>query len=190
NSGSELTFPDNFHGERRVVSLKGEAFFEVSHNPNKPFFVNTNGDQVRVLGTSFNIRSYPEDEAVSVSVATGRVAYSISSGDQVILVPNQMATHHLSKNDLKVGEVDHMQSFGWKDKIIYFKSASLDDIIIELERWYGVEIELHGDFKTSGKFTGRFENLPLEEVLIGLSYEFVFSYQIDKSIVRLDKVTS
>ncbi|MEP4134946.1 MAG: FecR domain-containing protein, partial [Cyclobacteriaceae bacterium] len=175
NAGSELQFPDQFQGDSRNVSLKGEAFFDVKHNPEKPFLVHTSDDQVRVLGTSFNIRSYSEDSAVFVSVATGRVAYSIPSGDQVILSPNQMATHNLSKNNLHVGEVDYLQSFGWKDKIIYFKSASLDDIIVELERWYGVKIALNGEFGSAGRFTGRFENLPLEEVLIGLSYEFEFN---------------
>ena len=190
NSGSTITFPANFSGNIREVKLAGEAFFDIEHNPDKPFFVNMNGDQVRVLGTSFNIRSYPDDSTVYVSVASGRVAYSIPSGKEVVLVPNQMATHHLNDGSLTTGDVDRLQSFGWKDRIIYFKSTKLDNIITELERWYGVEINVHGDFENAGSFTGQFQDLSLEEVLTGLSYEFKFNFKISNKVITINKNTT
>lgn len=187
NSGSRITFPDQFNGNSRDVVLNGEAFFEVVHNLDKPFFVRMNGDQVRVLGTSFNIRSYPDDNAVYVSVATGRVSYSIPSGEEVVLTPNQMVTYHPSTGSLITGKVDRMQSFGWKDQIIYFKSITFDNMIIELERWYGVKIDVQGDFKPLGPFTGEFRNESLYQVLLGLSKIYHFKFKIDNKEVTLIK---
>ena len=102
NSGSQISFPEQFKGDSREISLTGEAFFEVEHNPEIPFIVSMNGDKVRVLGTSFNIRSYPEDSVVQVSVATGRVSYSIPSGESVMLLPDQLATYDLTKGAKRI----------------------------------------------------------------------------------------
>ncbi|MEO9474402.1 MAG: FecR domain-containing protein [Cyclobacteriaceae bacterium] len=190
NSGSQISFPEQFVGNSREVSLKGEAFFEVEHNPEKPFFVKMSGDQVRVLGTTFNIRSYPEDSIVLVSVATGRVSYSIPSGEEVVLEPDQMAIYLPSENSLTTTRVDRLQSFGWKDRIIYFKSITFDNMVVELERWYGVDIEAAGDFKPMGPFTGEFRNEPLNQVLQGLSYIYHFEFKIEGKKVTLNKIAT
>ncbi len=190
NAGSQISFPENFTGETREVNLSGEAFFEVEHNPAKPFYVRMNGDRVRVLGTSFNIRSYPEDNAVYVSVATGRVSYSIPSGEEVILEPDQMAVYFPAAGSLSTRQVDPLQSFGWKDKIIYFKSTRFEHVITELERWYGVKITVQGNFKGLGPFTGDFRNESLEYVLKGLSYVYPFDFQIDGDNVTLNKIAN
>ena len=124
NSGSKISFSEEFDENKREVHLTGEAFFEVVHNLNKPFLVRMDGDVVRVLGTSFNIRSYPEDSAVYVSVATGRVSYSIPSGDEVILEPNRMATYLPHRRSLTTGEVNDLQAFGWKDKVLARRLAT------------------------------------------------------------------
>ncbi|MEQ9221746.1 MAG: DUF4974 domain-containing protein [Cyclobacteriaceae bacterium] len=187
NAGSQITFPDQFHGDLREISLIGEAFFEVEHNPEKPFIVTMNGDIVRVLGTSFNIRSYPEDSLVQVSVATGSVSYSIPSGASVILKPDQLATYDLTQGSLVTGSVDKLQAYGWKDQIIYFESTSFDKVITELKRWYGVEFEVHGRYQHIGKFSGEFRNETLSQVLNGLSFIYKFDYRIEGTKVTLTK---
>ncbi len=188
NSGTKITFPDQFGERVREVTLTGEAFFEVEHNPDKPFIVNMNGDKVRVLGTSFNIRSYPEDSLVCISVATGRVSYTIPSGEEVILLPNQMATYLPSEGRLTTGEVDSLQAFGWKDRIIYFKSATFDEITKELNRWYGIKIESKGDFNRVGTFTGEFRNETLFQVLKGLSFVYQFEFELDEDKATIRKI--
>ena len=189
NSGSQISFPEQFKGDSREISLTGEAFFEVEHNPEIPFIVSMNGDKVRVLGTSFNIRSYPEDSVVQVSVATGRVSYSIPSGESVMLLPDQLATYDLTKGSLVTGKVDPLQAYGWKDQIIYFESTSFDKVIAELKRWYGVEFEVHGHYQHIGKFSGEFRNETLSQVLKGLSFIYKFDYRIDGTKVILTNKT-
>ncbi len=188
NSGSRITFPDRFPEDAREVELSGEAFFEVQHNPNKPFYVRMNGDQVRVLGTSFNIRSYSEDSAVYVSVATGLVSYSIASGQEVLLKPDQMATYLPSVGRLTTSPVDRLQSFGWKERVIYFKSTPFSQVMTEIERWYGVDLEVVGSFEHLGPFSGKFENESLENVLEGLSYVYPFHFTIEDKKVTLNKI--
>ncbi|XOV91589.1 MAG: FecR family protein [Bacteroidota bacterium] len=187
NSGSRISFPEQFSGDSREITLIGEAYFEVEHNPEKPFIVSMNGDHVRVLGTSFNIRSYKEDSIVQVSVATGRVAYTISSGESVILMSDQLATYDLTNRSLVTGQVDRLQAYGWKDNIIYFKGTPFSNVLNELERWYGVEIEAHGSYKQIGPFSGEFRNENLIQVLNGLSFIYKFDFRKEGKKVILDK---
>lgn len=189
NSGSRITYPSEFNGDVREVALEGEAFFDVTRNPEKPFFVKMNGDEVKVLGTSFNIRSYPEDHTVSVAVATGKVLYSSPLGQEVLLKPDQMAVFSKAEKSMVTMEVDKLGCFGWRDKIIYFKSSPFDDVIKELERWYGVAIKVNGEFSHIGTFTGEFRNETLKQVLEGLSFVYGFEFRIDEDKVIIDQQT-
>lgn len=188
NSGSAITFPDRFEGNAREVSLSGEAFFEVEHNPMKPFFVNIKGDQVKVLGTSFNIRSYQDENTINVAVATGRVSYTMAAGQEVVLAPDEMASYNISDGRLTMGTVDKLQSFGWKDKIIYFKGITFEDLTRELERWYGVKIIANDNFGARGTYSGKFDNPSLAEILHSLSFVYRFKFEIEGNQVTLNKV--
>ena len=190
NSGSKILFPEEFQGDTREVVLSGEAFFEVEHDQEKPFLVKMKRDVVRVLGTSFNIRSYPEDSAVYVAVASGRVSYSIPSGDEVMLEPGRMATYTPGKRSLETGEVNARQAFGWKDKILYFNNLTFDKISIELERWYGVKISYDKDIELDGTYSEQFHNATLQEVLHSLSFVYRFNFEIQgKKIMIINKAT-
>lgn len=189
NSGSKITFPSVFNGITREVTLQGEAFFDVKRNPEQPFIVKMNGDEVTVLGTSFNIRSYPDDDVVSVAVATGKVSYASPLGQEVLLKPDQMAVFSKEKKNIVTMEVDKLESFGWRSKIIYFKSSPLKNVLKELERWYGVKIEAEGDFSSIGTFTGEFRNETLNQVLKGLSYVYGFEFEIDGTEVSINQLT-
>lgn len=187
NSGSKISFPAEFRGNTREVILSGEAYFEVEHDPGKPFLVKMKGDVVRVLGTSFNIRSYPADSAVYVSVASGKVSYSIPSGDEVILEPGRMATYTPGKGSLETGEVNSLQAFGWKDKILYFNNLAFDKISVELERWYGVELSYDEDITFDGTYTEQFHNATLREVLHSLSFVYRFEFEIQGEKIIITK---
>ncbi|MAX24026.1 MAG: hypothetical protein CMJ19_05925 [Phycisphaeraceae bacterium] len=147
-----------------------------------------NGNKVRVLGTSFNIRSYPKDSLIQVSVATGKVSYTIPTGESVILNPDQGATHDLTKGSLVTDHVDKLQAFGWKDNIIYFRSATFEQVLLELERWYGVDIAAKGNYQQIGKFSGEFRDETLSQVLNGLSFIYKFDFKIEGTSVTLNKI--
>ncbi|MEQ8556490.1 MAG: FecR domain-containing protein [Cyclobacteriaceae bacterium] len=188
NSGSSISFPESFDGDTREVHLEGEAFFDVQHDPGKPFKVQMDEDVVQVLGTSFNIRSYPEDSEVFVAVATGRVSYTIPSGDEVILEPGRMATYSPGSGSLKTGEVNIQKVFGWKDKILYFDDSSFDKVITELERWYGVEIVYENDFGSRGTYTEQFDNPTIAEALHSLSFVYRFQFEVNENKITLSKI--
>ena len=187
NSGSKISYPEEFQGQTRKVSLEGEAFFEVKHNPKKPFLVNMGDNEVRVLGTSFNIRSYAIDSAVYVSVASGRVSYSIPSGDEVILEPDRMATYIPSKGSLTTDEVNELQAFGWKSKELYFNDLTLDKVVTELERWYGVEI-IYDGLASKGTYSEKFSNPTIKEVLQSLSFVYRFEFTIEGKEITLSEL--
>ncbi|MFY0598929.1 MAG: DUF4974 domain-containing protein [Cyclobacteriaceae bacterium] len=185
NSGSTISFPEKFEADSRVVTLSGEAYFEIEHDPTKPFLVKFGGDVVRVLGTSFNIRTYPDDDHTYVSVATGKVSFTSSTGDHAVLKPEQMVTFNKEEKKMTIGLVDRTQSFGWKNKIIYFKNRPFQEIVKELERWYGVSIQVDRDYSDIGTFSGEFNDSTLEEVLTGLSFVYRFDFEIKKNNVSL-----
>ncbi|MBV6641746.1 MAG: DUF4974 domain-containing protein [Cyclobacteriaceae bacterium] len=186
NSGSKLSYPDQFTGSVREVRLTGEAFFEVAHNPEMPFIVRFKEDEVRVLGTSFNVRTYQEEKLSCVAVATGKVSFTSATGEQAMLTPHQMATYSEVDQKLVIEKVDDLQAFGWKDKIIYFNNKPFPEIITEIERWFGVEVEVNGDFEKIGTFSGQFKESTLNQVLKGLSFVYQFRYEVEGNQVILN----
>ena len=186
NAGSGITFPETFSDSIREVRLSGEAFFQVEKDVDKPFLVRVNGNYVKVLGTSFNVRAYSDEDKVKVAVATGRVAYSTQSGEQVTLEPDEMAIHDEQGQSLVTEKVNKLEVFGWKDKILYFNKSSFDEIRAKLEKWYGIEITVRGEFPSGAKgipsektFSGQFHNPSLNEVLNGLSFLYRFDFETE-----------
>ena len=186
NAGSGITFPETFSDSIREVRLSGEAFFQVEKDADKPFLVRVNGNYVKVLGTSFNVRAYSDEDKVKVAVATGRVAYSTHTGEQVMLDPDEMAIHDEQRQSLITEKVNKPEAFGWKDKILYFNKSSFDEIRAKLEKWYGIEITVRGAFSSGVKgipsektFSGQFHNPSLNEVLKGLSFLYRFDFEME-----------
>ncbi|WP_020529046.1 FecR family protein [Flexithrix dorotheae] len=183
NSGSTLKYPKVFNNDERVVYLEGEAFFEVAKNPKKPFTVISGKIRTKVLGTSFNVRAYPEDNKVQVAVLSGKVGVKVPSKESLVLLPNESAIYNKSESEVKHAKVDMEKELAWKDNIIYFKNADFEEIRNVLERWYGVNFLLKKDVKIEYDFTGKFENRSLESVLEGISFSLDFQFEIDKDTV-------
>lgn len=142
NAQTKLSYPESFQGERREVFLAGEAYFEVAYDVEKPFVVKTADMGITVLGTSFNVKAYPEDEYVITTLVTGSVSQEyIKSGKEVVLSPSDQAIYTKSNGVLKVGQVDVNESISWKDGRIILKDCSLKEIFRELVRWYDFEVE-------------------------------------------------
>ena len=183
NAGSNIIFPDQFKGDTREVTLSGEAFFEVSHNPEKPFMVRTNNLLTTALGTSFNVNAY-KDQGEEITLLTGKVSIKKIDGmDHVeFLEPGE-------KIEFKNGSLNKyfgvsLDQVKWKDGFLVFNQTPFKEGIQELERWYGVTIEVQ-NFPTGmhKDFTGIFENENLQSVLESLGYAAGFDYIIgDKSV--------
>lgn len=138
---SRLRFPEKFTDSTRSVFLEGEAFFEVAHNPAKPFIVHTTGIQTKVLGTSFRITAF-KDAATTVSVATGKVSVDqvseTSRQSLAVLTPGQQLQYADGQAQLLSVSVDDLQ--GWREGQLVYTGRPLREITDELGRWYNRHI--------------------------------------------------
>ncbi|MFY0651705.1 MAG: FecR domain-containing protein [Cyclobacteriaceae bacterium] len=190
NANSKLTFPETFSDGSREVILEGEAFFEVARDPSKPFVITSGDLKTTVLGTSFNIKAYPELNDIKVAVITGKVAVESNSTNQaqskVTLLPNEMALYSKLSKELSMGSYTSLEELAWKDGVLIFKNQSINEIATELAKWYGVTFVFDKKLNFDKDYTGSFDNKSLEEVLTGIGFVFDFEFEIDNKVVTLN----
>lgn len=152
NAATSLRFPVSFNGNDRTVELDGEAYFEVAHNSQKPFYVKIrDGAKVEVTGTRFNVMAYEDEPARQATLLEGSI--NITTGNTVKkLQPGQQAIVN-SGNISVVNKTDPEESIAWKNGFISFKDANIQTIMREASRWYDVKVEYRGDIP-SRFFTG------------------------------------
>lgn len=144
NADSRLSFPSRFSGDKREVVLKGEAYFKVAHNPDKPFVVVTERMRTQVLGTEFNVKAY-DDAENHVTLVRGSVKVHLSdSGGEVTLTPGQDISYS-AEGSYQVKQVDTTYYLQWMDGYFYFDNVRLADILRELGHWYNIDIEMEDD---------------------------------------------
>ncbi|MGQ7856322.1 FecR family protein [Pedobacter sp. WC2501] len=139
NAASSLRFPTSFTGvaERRVT-LTGEGYFEVSHRNGQPFYVQSGKQLLRVLGTHFNLKAYPDEQSVKTTLLQGSVEVSSSEGSNAVLKPGQQS--QLDQGKLKLEEVDVMAATDWQRAEINLKAEDFQSTMRKIARWYDVEI--------------------------------------------------
>jgi len=159
NAESQLKYPVVFSSDKRTVELTGEAFFEVTPNPDKPFYVISGEQSIKVLGTSFNVASYEDDEEIVTTLIEGKVNVNMRFGDKksVSLFPSEQSKFNKEKGEIKNIKVDPNQFIAWKSGKFYFRQQKLKDITKVLSRWYDIEIFFLNSEMENKKFTGRFK---------------------------------
>lgn len=187
NGNSKILYAENFIGGTREVFLYGEAFFEVVRDETKPFVIKTKDIQVQVLGTSFNIKSYPGNETSIVSVESGKVAVTDLDHQSTALLPGEKLSYLSNLGSMIKDKYNWEEEYGWKDNILVFHEDTFDEILVRLGNWYGVEFKQEGDLLNGNKsFSGRYNNPTLKAVLEGLSYVYDFNYALDKDRVIIN----
>lgn len=179
NRHSQLSYPETF-GKERIVKLNGEAYFEVSKNPEKPFRVQTNGVTVSVLGTHFNVNAYAADSLIETTLLEGSVAVSDNSnGKQLILKPNETAVYRKSSGVLTMHpETDAGDEISWCQGILSFDNASMGEIARELSHHFNVTIHVEDGPLRQYKLNARFkQGETLEEILDMLAPIGDFTYK-------------
>ena len=151
NSESELRFPTSFPGKERRVYLKGEGYFEVAANAEKPFIVTVGETDVRVLGTKFNIKNYQDEQSIVATLVEGTICLSISS---LPMRPGQQSIFNKSTHENIIREVDTKLYTAWKDGRFIFKSAPLESILKQLSRWYDIYFEYEDENLKNLPFSG------------------------------------
>jgi ferric-dicitrate binding protein FerR (iron transport regulator) len=147
NAASSLKFPVSFTGKKsRRVELSGEAYFEVFEDKSHPFIVLTDQQEVRVLGTHFNISSYPDEPYASTTLVEGSVKVShpaLPDAKTILLKPGQRSM--LRSGNLEVSNVDTQEAIAWKNGDFMFKNEHIESIMRKLSRWYDIEVSYEGD---------------------------------------------
>lgn len=142
NSGSSIFYPQEFNGSKRIVYLVGEAFFEVAKDESKPFLVKSNNQEVTVLGTKFNINSYPDISEIKTTLLEGSVAVKYSNKDDMyILEPGEQIYYSKTEGNITVNEVDTDDELLWMKGRIKLKDVTIGEILAAMEKRYNVSFQ-------------------------------------------------
>ncbi|OEK06130.1 hypothetical protein A8C32_19050 [Flavivirga aquatica] len=189
NSGTVFKYPVNFvEGQPRQVYLEnGEAYFDVTHDKEHRFIVNTNNHNIEVLGTQFNISSYKEDSVIRTTLVEGSVRVFDSSKERkaLLLIPNEQSSWDKNNKVISKNVVDPYFYTGWRTGELLFKSNSFAEIVKKLERNFDVSITGYNEKLGQERFTARFENETIEQIMRYFSEVYMFNYTVkrDKIII-------
>ncbi|HXB42870.1 MAG TPA: FecR family protein, partial [Puia sp.] len=209
NAGSSLTYDSAYGRSIREVALSGEAFFDVVKNKERPFVIHTSKINIKVLGTEFNVRSYPTDKTTEASLIRGsiEVTFKDKPDKKIILKPNEKIVVENFGRVGKIIETSHQDHAGmvsevpgtavknltyqyktgaiietsWVENKLIFQDESFEDIARQLERWYGVSISFENSQLKANHLTGNFKNETIRQALDALKFTASFNYEIDNS---------
>jgi len=170
NADSRLSYPDHFSSRQlRNIKLSGEAYFDVKHDSQHPFVVESNNIKTTVHGTSFNVRAYPNESAVSVAVSSGKVGVNVknptkATGAIFLLAADKLIYKKTSKaftrSKIAINDIN-----GWQKGLIVFEQRPIKEVFDELSRRFNVHFSTNNLSNGSCKLTARFENKPLSVIL-------------------------
>lgn len=211
NAGSKLTYDKTFGTEKREVSLTGEAFFDVARNPGLPFIIHTTHIDVKVLGTQFNVKSYPNEKTTEAALVNGSIEVSLKDRPthRIILKENEkIVVNADSSNDssltdgreikaekpapvMVISKLEYVAGdsspaeTSWVQNKLVFKDESFTELATRMERWYGIEIGFADRSLETLRFTGTFENESISQALKALQITAGFSFRFtdNKTII-------
>lgn len=188
NATTTLLYPQQFTGETRSVYLIGEASFRVAHNEAMPFIVKSNDYQVTALGTEFNMRVYPGDPLLSTTLLSGSVEVRYNNLESArILLPSEQFTYNKNTGEESITRPDLFDVTAWQRGELIFKSATLEEIIAELERKYPVSFVYTANTLKEDKYTFRFKSdTPLHlvmEIIAEVSGHIRYRIEEDKCYI-------
>lgn len=179
NAKSRLTYPTDFNGKNRKVTLVGEGYFAVARNEKKPFIVHAQQYDIRVLGTEFNVIAYPHSNFFETSLLKGSVQIFTPHSGTHKLVPNRRI--YSQKGKLYEGPIKDSDHFLWRKGLICFNDESVGDIIKKLEIYYDITIIVKNRSILDNRYSGKFRMKEgVEHVLKVLQLKHKFSYEKDE----------
>jgi transmembrane sensor len=210
NADSKISYPDNFLGNTREVTLEGEAFFEVTEDKSKPFIIHSKLMDIKVVGTVFNVRAYPSEIKSEASLISGSIEVVLKNRTEgkVFLKPKEKlvvsepvssvnngnktpAADQVTASLVSIEKIipddadDAIDEIAWTDNKLVFHEEPFSSLAVKLERWYGKTIEIRSQHLLNTKFTGKFYNENIGQVLNALQKmaEFKYSYQKNEIII-------
>jgi transmembrane sensor len=208
NAETHLVYPNSFnHAQTREVTLEGEAYFEVATNEKIPFIVQAGKLHIKVLGTSFNVKSYPDEQTIETTLIEGKVSLNSTTqpSGQVILNPSEKAVFSKSNQNIKIEplgiaaprqqkpEAKEMAStqipdISWKEEVLHFNNNTFGEIVKKLERWYGYQIVVKNEELLLHRYQGKFANLEsITQVLDAIGLTTPIKYTIENKKIIIEK---
>ncbi|ANH82235.1 hypothetical protein A8C56_15825 [Niabella ginsenosidivorans] len=157
NAASSISYPVIFSGKERKVKMSGEAYFEVAHDPSRPFYVEKDGLEIKVLGTHFNITAYADDPVPSITLLQGKVSVAAKRGGKTVnalqIKPGQQAL--LVNDQLMVNNAPDLNAvMAWKNGDFEFTGSSIQSVMRQIGRWYDMDVVYQGEMP-SDEFIGK-----------------------------------
>jgi ferric-dicitrate binding protein FerR (iron transport regulator) len=203
NSGSNLTYDKNYGNDIREVTLTGEAFFDVVKNTSKPFIIHAGSIDVKVLGTQFNVKSYPADKTTETSLVNGSVEvvvrnrpeekYVLKPNEKLVVLNNNTAIEQIKKKEAVVKAKDPLVAIknlsyysgdgaametAWTNNRLLFEDEKFEDVAKKLERWYDVEVQFSNSNLKGIDLKGSFREETLQQAMEALAFVYRFRYEI------------
>ena len=188
NSASELRYPSDFGKKKRIVKLKGEAYFDVETNPKRPFIVQTRSNlQIRALGTKFNVKSYPNDAQTTSTLIEGTIEVSNPDASE-ILTPGEQIQYHTVEGTFNKSTVDNVEeAIFWMTNQFVFSGETLENIAKILERSYNVTISFASPEIKEIQYSGKIKNNSIENVLNLITVVSPLQYTMTESHITFSK---
>lgn len=183
NAASSIRFPISFTQNERAVTITGEAYFEVAHDRQAPFIVSAGDTRVQVLGTSFNIMAYDNEDLQKTTLVEGSV--QLTNGGRISLLhPGEQM--QVNENDFKlVKHANVAAELSWKNGLFYFKDADIQTVMKQAERWYNISVKFKGNIPEK-QFNGKVpRNVNLAELMEILSFYDDMECTIDNNTITI-----
>ncbi|WP_442589283.1 FecR family protein [Pedobacter sp. AW31-3R] len=205
NSDSRLTYPQKFNGQQREVSLTGEAFFEVTHHAKRPFIVHSAQFNIKVLGTQFNVSAYANEQQEAY-LFKGSIQVLQPSSNQLLATlqprekfiagkglssrpkarePQRLPDTKLIPKEIMPEKEPEITEIAWTQNRLAFENKDFAGMARLLERWYDVKINITNPALLKYRFTGTFNNLPLDDVLNALTLTTNFNYRKEDKTINI-----
>lgn len=168
NSKSSISYPREFSGDSREVSISGEAYFDVVAT-GKPFIVHAGQLRAEVLGTSFNVKN-KDTSNIAVTLVEGKVNIITPSGKSHIVKPNEQVVVDMETDTIQAAYVKVQQFTSWKDNVLFFEQVTLQEAVTQLEEWYDVKIDIRTPAVMKCLITAKYQDEPLGNVLNSLQF--------------------
>lgn len=190
NSDSKMNYRFDKKGKKRLAELSGEAYFEVAHSDDFPFLVKTGKITIRDLGTTFNVKAYPDDQYIETSLIEGRVDILNEKHKSMLeLKPGEKATYYPEQSKIETGTLELNVLSAWREGKFIVRDQKLSDIFKEISRWYDVRFKFERESLQDLRFTGNIKkSTSLQNILNMLKLTADFNYRIVEDSEKTDIV--
>lgn len=192
NSGSRITYPSVFTGDERKIFMAGEVYAEVSHNPEHPFIISTGDVDVKVLGTTFNFKSYDNSDCVELLLINGMVEADINAHNrskQITLHPGEMIQFDRKSGEIDFRDFNPITFRGFhENRSLHFFNLRLSDITADLERLFGTRMVILDESLAQTRYFALFtNNESLEQILKGIDMDETMNFVNKENVIYISK---